>query len=326
MNSTIYDPFEKFSFDNNTCFLTGEKLDGNQTLLPVFPKWILDEYELHDKVFGMLDERTSFYGKLFLPASEKVVKAIQSLDSKVQKAILEGYEHLESISETELFQWVGTIFYGILFNEIQAGVRQAAAQGEPMNFSNSLIHKFRNLHHMLISLIEDYEFEHVNPFKVLVFDVENSPETFLYRDEVNTLIFSLRMKNIGLIVTLQDNGSSSIFHQELLEKLKGKKLQPIQFEEISAKFYYSAFLFNRLPEYSFMQVEGKTYVEPMPLQDFTQKPLFDKWEVKTYGQVLENFWKPWGYTLFEIIKDPEKPMSFLFNENDEWVEKENIQV
>jgi hypothetical protein len=32
---------------------------------------------------------------------------------------------------------------------------------------------------------------------------------------------------------------------------------------------------------------------------------------QNYGQVLENFWKPWGHTLFEIIKNPTAPMSYF---------------
>jgi hypothetical protein len=41
------------------------------------------------------------------------------------------------------------------------------------------------------------------------------------------------------------------------------------------------------------------------------KPLFDVWQHKVYAQVLENFWKPWGYVVFEIIKNPDEPMSFF---------------
>jgi hypothetical protein len=52
----------------------------------------------------------------------------------------------------------------------------------------------------------------------------------------------------------------------------------------------------------------------MPLADMSMKPIFDHWQNKTYGQVLENFWKPWGLTLFEIIKNPEHPISFLVDE------------
>jgi hypothetical protein len=47
----------------------------------------------------------------------------------------------------------------------------------------------------------------------------------------------------------------------------------------------------------------------MPLRGTQNKAIFDVWMNKTYGQVLENFWKPWGLSLFEIIKDPSSPVS-----------------
>ncbi|WP_025144741.1 hypothetical protein [Pedobacter jeongneungensis] len=52
------------------------------------------------------------------------------------------------------------------------------------------------------------------------------------------------------------------------------RLTAEQFEELSARFYYSAYLFNRLPEYTFMPVEGTTYIEAMPL--FEISPEGDK--------------------------------------------------
>ena len=63
-----------------------------------------------------------------------------------------------------------------------------------------------------------------------------------------------------------------------------------------------------------LEVGDDIYIEAMPLRGMSSKPLFDEWVNKTYGQVLENFWKPWGHLLFEIIKNPEKPMSFLFDD------------
>jgi hypothetical protein len=168
------------------------------------------------------------------------------------------------------------------------------------------------------------EFENKNPFTIAVFPVDSSPETFMYRDEINTLIFSIRMKDFAIIATLQDNGVHEIYHDEVLAKVKDKVLHPIQFEEICAKYFYSAYLFNRLPEYTYMEVPEKVYVEPMPLNDWTLKPIFDQWTAKTYGQVLENFWKPWGYTLFEIIKDPESPMTFIADQNGDFVSEVNL--
>jgi hypothetical protein len=41
------------------------------------------------------------------------------------------------------------------------------------------------------------------------------------------------------------------------------------------------------------------------------RKIFETWEEKTFGQVLEAFWKPWNYSRVEILKNPEKAMSFL---------------
>ncbi len=132
------------------------------------------------------------------------------------------------------------------------------------------------------------------------------------------------MKDFAIIATLQDNGTHAIYHDEILAKVGGEKLHPIQFEEICARYFYSAYLFNRLPEYTYMETPERVYVEPMPLNDWTLKPIFDNWAVKTYGQVLESFWKPWGFLLFEIIQNPEKPMSFIEDENGNF--RDNIDL
>src|SRR5690606_1887778 len=123
--------------------------------------------------------------------------------------------------------------------------------------------------------------------------------TFNYWDEINTLVYSLRMNDVGLIVCLQDNGANGIYHEKAVAQAQGMRLHPIQFEEICARFFYSAYLFNRLPEYTVLPTDEGIFVEAMPMANMRMKPVFDAWQVKTYGQVLENFWKPWGYTLFE---------------------------
>lgn len=318
MESRLYNPFIAFKFDNRTCFLTGESLESADEQVQVFPVWMMQAFDLEEKPFKMLDENIVTYKSLKLPCSMKVAQALEQVEERVAKAMKAGYGAVKDIPEHLLFQWIGKILYGVVFNEIQAGIRQTIASGEEMNFSQALVHKFRNLHFMLQSLVLPVEFEHVNPFRVQVFPVDNAPETFLYRDEINSLIFSIRMGDFAVIATLQDNGTNAIYHEEVLNGVEQQVLHPIQFEEICARYFYSAYLFNRLPEYTYMETLDKVFIEPMPLNDWTLKPIFDDWQTKTYGQVLENFWKPWGYTLFEIIKDPENPMSFLFDENGQF--------
>ncbi|WP_159637270.1 hypothetical protein [Sphingobacterium composti Ten et al. 2007 non Yoo et al. 2007] len=324
MTTKLYNPFLDFKFDNTSCFLTGEKLASADEKIQVFPVWMMRAFDLEEKSFKMLDESFVTYKQLQLPCSVDAALAFEQVESQVERAMENGCAAVKELSQEILFQWVAKILYGVVFNEIQTGIRQAVMSGEDMNFSQALVHKFRNLHAMLQSIVVPMEFEHKNPFTVQVFEVDNADNTFLYRDEINTLIFSLRMKNFAIIATLQDNGTHAIYHEDVLTKVEGKKLHPVQFEEICARYFYSAYLFNRLPEYTYMETPQKVYVEPMPLNDWTLKPIFDNWVVKTYGQVLENFWKPWGFLLFEIIQNPEKPMSFIEDENGNF--RENIDL
>lgn len=316
MQSTrLYNPFTTFQFDNQHCFLTGSPLASPDEQIQVFPFWMMRAFNLEAQPFKLLDESVVTYKQLKLPCSSQAALLLERVESEVERAMAIGYDAVKDVDQITLFQWVSKILYGVVFNEIQVGVRQSILSGEQMNFSQALVHKFRNLHFMLQSLVHPMEFEIINPFSILVLPVDNAPHTFSYRDEINTLIFSLRMNDFAIIATLQDNGTNAIYHDEVLRLVAGRVLHPIQFEEICARYFYSAYLFNRLPDYTFMETEERIYVEPMPLNDWTMKPIFDPWQVKTYGQVLENFWKPWGYTLFEIIKDPEHPMTFVKSEN-----------
>ncbi|KGE14084.1 hypothetical protein [Sphingobacterium deserti] len=324
MASRLYNPFLDFKFDDDTCFLSGEVLTSRDEQIQVFPLWMMRKFDLEEKPFRMLDENIVNYKSLKLPCSADTAGLFENLESTVEEAMEQGYEAVKGLPEVTLFQWVAKILYGVVFNEIQSGVRQAMLSGEPMNFSQALVHKFRNLHSMLQSLRVGMEFENRNPFSVLVLPVDNPETHFNYRDEINTLIFSFRMNDFALIATLQDNGTHAVYHEDVLKAVAGQRLHPIQFEEICARYFYSAYLFNRLPEYTYMETPDKIYVEPMPLNDWTMKPIFDNWQVKTYGQVLENFWKPWGFTLFEIIKDPENPMSYLRNADGTF--KEDIDL
>lgn len=322
----LYDPFQKFTFSSDYCFLSGDKLSSRDEEIQVIPTWLMQKYGLTTQMIQMLDERVASYKELKLPCSADVAEKIDCLEGKVEAAFLEGFEAVSNLSQLELFQWIGKLVYGMIFNEIQAGIRQQTAVGEPMNFSHILTHKFRYLHMMLQSLVLPVEFEGVLPFNIQVFPVDNPDDTFSYRDEINTLVFSLRMRDFGIIATLQDNGTNAVFHSEFLDGLKGMPLHPIQFEELCGRFFYSAYLFNRLPEYTVLPTPTKVYIEAMSLSQGPAKSIFDPWQVKVFGQVLENFWKPWGITLFEIIKDPESPMSFLKDETGAFLNSASIQL
>ena len=314
MPAQIYYPFQQFNFSNRICFLTGHMLSSEEERIQVFPAWLMSRYNLEEQPFKLLDESYATYKDLKIPCAAKINEQyLEALEAEIAAAFAAGFDAVKKVNEVKLFQWAGKLLYGILFNEVQSGIKQQHAQGQEFNISQALIHKFSNLHLMLQSICQPIIFEDFKPFSLFLFKVDNEQDLFGYRDEINTLTFSLRIKDFGLIICLQDNGANRAYHKEILGKIEGKPLHPIQFEELNARIFYSAYLFNRLPEYNILPAGDETFIEAMPLRGISTKPLFDFWQNKTYGQVLENFWKKWGYVLFEIIKDPENPMSFLLD-------------
>lgn len=323
----LYKPFERLNFSKQFCFLSGEKLQSAEEEITVFPLWLMQEYDLQDKPFKLLDESMSTYSDMKLPCSGKIYEQeIEPLEEEIRTAFLSGYDSVKQVPELTLFQWIAKMVYGILFNEIRIGMMQQKAKNEEFILSQSLIHKFSNLHLMLQSVNQPVIFEGNSPWSIRVFRLESSKDLFNYRDEINTLTFSLAMKDFGIIACLQDNGTNAIYHKEILSKLSGKSVHPAQLEEVFARFFYSNYLFNRLPEYTIMPTADAIYIEAMPLRGMSNKPLFDFWQNKTYAQVLENFWKPWGILLFEILKDPENPLSYLLDKNKEFIPAECVDL
>lgn len=311
MNHSLYNPFKTFDFRNEKCFLSGNS--AQPLAIRVLPNWLIEMAGLTgQEQIKLLDESIRTYESLVVPVSSEVyASAILPLEQTIEAAFEKGYEGVSALPELALFQWIGKLMYSFLYIEMQGAIRLKQLSGDGMNMSQGLMHKFGNLHLMLQSIYREVEFENFQPWSIKVVPLENAETGFSFRDEINTLIFSLKFKDFGIVACLQDNGANKRYHQPLLNAIQGKALSDQQFEELAARFFYSAYLFNRLPEYNVIEANGVAYIDPMPLRGIQNKPIFDEWQHKTYGQVLENFWKPYGLTLFEIIKNPQAPMSFF---------------
>jgi hypothetical protein len=310
MNTPIYNPFKNFDFKNKCCFLSGEQPVDQ---IRVLPDWLIQMANLTgEEQIKLLDESIRTYKSLTVPANAFVFEnGIVPLEKKIEAAFANGYEGVSSLPEIDLFNWIGKLMYSFLYIEMQGAIRLNQLSNDGMNMSQGLMHKFGNLHTMLQSMNRKLEFEDFTPWSIVVVPLKDANTAFSFRDEINTLTFSLKFKDFGIIACLQDNGTNKRYHQEIIDSIKDQLLSEQQFEELAARFFYSAYLFNRLPEYNIMHVDEIIYIDAMPLKGMQNKPLFDAWAHKTYAQVLENFWKPWGHTLFEIIKDPTAPISYF---------------
>lgn len=307
----LYDPFKSIDLAGNKCFLTGVPVNKDEELMFVFPNWLMQAEELHDKAFKMLDESYLTYSDLKLPVSKVVKEKIDSLNNKVM-SFLQNDSDID-VSEIEWFQWCGIIVYGLIYNEIRNGLKSDEYKEEGFKISPLLIKKFKHLHFQIQSLVIDVEWDAPLPFSLSIFSINTSDDTsyhFEHKNEINTLTFSFKYRNKGLIICLQDLGMNSNYHKSLLSKINSNTLSPIQFAELSAKFYYSNYLLSVINDFEYTFHKNTLYITNID-SNYTAKSPFENWDEKTFAQVLEAFWKPWKYSRIEILKNAETCMSFL---------------
>lgn len=322
----LYNPFETMHFDMQTCFLTGQNLPSDTELVSAFPEWVLNRYNLSDKTFKMLDEGASVqYKNLKVPFAKNVIEQITILEDEIEKAFCAGYEEVVKIPEERLFQWMAKLMLGVLFEDLRISQQKLARFGDPLTLSPFLKARFQKLHSMLQSLVVPMDFKGLKPWSIRIFKIKYTNDLFNYKDETNNLNFSLSMNDFGIVACLQDNGEVGKKYDELTNRIGKQTLHPIQFEELCARFIYSNYLLTSYASYDVTLEENKVTIESLPLAAKPNTDLYDFWEDNMYGQVLANYWKPWGLTMKEIIQFPNPPISFIENDfNDEITAMEKI--
>ncbi|MEJ6737270.1 MAG: hypothetical protein QNK84_09555 [Flavobacteriales bacterium] len=319
-----YNPFQKFDFNPETCFLTGQNLHSSEEQTSVFPEWVLDRYSLRGQTFKMLDESGLQYQDLKIPcAAEVIKKAIDPLEKEIEAAFTAGYEAVIKVPEERLFQWMAKLMYGVLYNDISIEekkpiVKKYVTKPAEFKLSPALQERFKRLHLILQSLVVPMDFKENKLWSIRVFKIKYSKDVFNYKDETTNLNFSLGMNDFGIVACLQDNGAVGIHQQEMTDKFSDKTLHPIQFEELCARFIYANYLLNHSAEYTVQSTEEKIIVESAPLSGTMNSSLFDRWDDNLFAQLLSVYWKPWGITKDKIITFPNSPNSFLEN-NDTYV-------
>lgn len=322
----LYNPFETMHFDMQTCFLTGKPLEANTEAISIFPEWVMKRYQLTDQTFKMLDEGTRVpYKHLKVPFAKDVVEQMNALEVEIENAFCAGYDEVVKIPEERLFQWMAKLMLGVLFEDLRIAQTKLAAQNDSLRLSAFLKARFQKLHSMLQSLVVPMEFKGLKPWSIRVVKVKYSKDLFNYKDETNNLNFSLSMNNFGIVACLQDNGEVGKKFDELTNRIGDQTLHPIQFEELCAKFIYANYLLTSYASYDVTLGEDKVTIESLPLVAKPNTDLYDYWDDNMYGQVLANYWKPWGLTMKEIIQFPNPPISFIESDySDEIIDIEKI--
>ena len=329
MPLSLFNPIENLHFNARTCFLTGADLDTEDQYISVFPEWILDRFSLRDKRFKMLDQVTGIqYQDIQLPCSQQVKNALDSLEEEIQSAFTKGYDEVKKIPEERLFQWMGKIVYGVLYNDLCLEISRAIKKEKSKEFKLSplLKERFGMFHLMLQSLIMPVEFKGIKPWTICIVKLKYSRDIFNYKDEPMNLNFSLGMNGFGIIACLQDNGIVGNNQKEIINKIGEKILHPIQFEELCARFLYANYLLKYRSKYNIKISEEKIIIEAI-LPEEKEDQLFAPWDDNMFAQVLAGYWEPWGFAKNDIITLPDSPISFLENDYTyQFIEPDSISL
>lgn len=317
MSIQYFNPFQNLYFNEDSCFLTGAELNSKVSKISIFPEWVIERFGYRGKKFSLMDTYHTYpYEDFKLPCAPNVKLAFDKLEKEIEAAFDKGYEGMSSIDEEKLFLWTGKMVYGILYYELLIEKEKMERRNSELKLSSVLTKKFSLFHLMLQSLITPITFGEKKPWSISLVKLKYSKDIFHFRDSTVNLHFSLGVNDFGIIVCFQDNGIIKSEHTDILDKINGTILHPVQFEELCARFLYSDYIMKYIPKSKIKNSDKGLLIEAEPIPKDYDKEVFGKWEDKMFAQVLANYWEVWGLTMQDIHKPPNGPISFLENPKD----------
>jgi hypothetical protein len=235
-------------FGAESCFICGRSIPvGNplRTEEHVFPKWLLRELNLWDSTVHQLNGERLSYRRLTVPCCQQCNgEDLASVEGRVKTAYEEGYKSFVELSRSDLFIWLGKIYYGIVYKESLRPMF-AHEQDGPRLVPESHLETIAFHHFLLQSVAGKVSWTPEQPgpasfhfFECLDDEGNNSSLRFDYLDDLFVPIIALRMGKIGVICVLQDWGRSEGVQQKQLIAARGMALHPTQFREAYARLSY----------------------------------------------------------------------------------------
>ncbi|HUS48966.1 MAG TPA: hypothetical protein VMZ91_02275, partial [Candidatus Paceibacterota bacterium] len=157
IKKTFYDPFNAMFFTDEECFLCGKYLKEKSNE-HVFPKWLLNEFNLWNKTITLLNQTGITYKRLKIPCCKKCNNVFLSkLEKMINEKYKEGFKAFLELEELIIYQWIGKIFYGLLFRELSLLINQGLSKKEYI-VSPEMLERYRTLHGFLQSIRIPFKF------------------------------------------------------------------------------------------------------------------------------------------------------------------------
>jgi len=325
----IHLPYKQ-TFSENNCFLCGKNILEEYSVEHIFPKWLQKDFLLWDQTIMLLNGSSIPYRNLTVPCCQDCnSKYLSKVEHIIQQGVREGFGKFITIDESIIFQWVGKIFYSLLYKELTLlHDRSNPAQGTINN--EKYMENFSGLHGLLQSARFPTKFNFNYPWSIFVFNVEHFGEerVFDYGDDTDRGSIKIRMGNIGIVACLIDFGSVKNATKEWFSCLRGKRIHPFQFEEIAAIVFYLNILFDRNPKFvnivDTSDEDPQLSVIPLPLGGYSTKPIFRKWNTDDYAITYADFLRKFGFSYDDLVKS-DYICSFTFSPDGSYIPmKENF--
>ena len=313
-----YDPFDGMQFGPETCFLSGQPV-GPADTIPVFADWLQAHYHLAERPIQLLDQRTVLIRDLHLPASPAVRQRIADLESQVEAAASEGPAALRALGDDKLFLWMGKMFYGIFIIELLNEFEPLIKPKYPLAENAALVRRFQAFFQLLQGLRVPTEYADFVPGSVFVLEADPTEDVtpFEYDDDLNTLVFSIKLDKAVLVACLVDIGLVGQAMRKVYADAQ-RPLHPVQIAEFKARVYYAAHLLHVVPDiYPRHPHPGDTTLVFDALIDDVTGAIFNPWENSAYTQALAEMWQRWNITLADVVAKPAEPLTLLYDENGE---------
>ncbi|WP_375418885.1 hypothetical protein [uncultured Hymenobacter sp.] len=309
-----YDPFENMRFGPARCFLSGVPV-APADALPVFADWLQARYNLAERPIQLLDQRTVALRELTLPVSPAVRPRLLALEVQVAAAAAQGPAAVRALGDETLFLWLGKMFYGIFITELLNEREPLIMPKYPLSENAALLRRFRTFFQLLQGLRVPAEYADFVPGSVFVLEADAQFEqpAFEYDDDLNTLVFSIKLDKTVLVACLVDTGLIGQAMRQVYADAQ-RPLHPAQVAEFKARVYYAAHLLHVVPDiYPRPPRPGDTHLVFDALIDDVAGAIFNPWENPAYAQALAELTQRWGLTYPQIMADPAAPLSLLYD-------------
>lgn len=137
-----------------------------------------------------------------------------------------------------------------------------------------------------------------------------------FRDNLHLMVVGLRSNDVGIIVALQDAGLISDTYGRYVAEVDGRKLVPIQFDELLARVYYQISLLTRVPRFvtgAHADISNPVNVHMLPLAGLNSASVVEEWNQEHYAHYLAAVLsrsQP-HFTLDQLYVPPNQVMTWM---------------